>query len=280
MINTFYKASDVKEILTFLTSHNENTGILAGGTDINRLNSQSSYKSVIDISEAGLQEIKRTESGIEIGACVTFQQALESKFIPSYLGKALRYAGSRTLRNMATIGGNAALQRSDSYLLPVLIAAKARLITTDLSEDGTIIEENVPIREYIEHRNMFQHTLIVRICLNKPERFVASERFCKSIQAPPSIVIGFGADYSEQKKVLNNLRIVIGTAFYGIYRLQKVEEAVAHGVIQTAEELEKAVVGETKAVSDYTGSEAYKKYLAGTAAAHFFIECQTAAGRF
>ena len=180
---------------------------------------------------------------------------------------------------MATIGGNIALQRSDSYLLPVLIAAKVRLLTVDLSENGDLIEDSVPIREYIEHRDMFQHTLIDRICLDKPERFAASERFCKSVQAPPSIVAGFGADYSEQKKILNNLRIVIGTASYGIYRLLKVEEAVNQGAIQTAIELEKAVIDETKAVSDFTGSASYKKYLAGTAAANFFTECLTASGR-
>ncbi|NQT59669.1 MAG: FAD binding domain-containing protein [Bacteroidetes bacterium] len=279
MIETYYKADDVKEILTLITNHDKNAGFLAGGTDINRLNSQSRYETVIDITSACLKEIKKTKFGLEIGACVTFEQALEDKSIPAYLIKALRYAGSRTLRNMATIGGNVALQRSDSYLLPVLIAAKARLITVDLSENGELIEDSVPIREYIEHREMFHHTLLARICLDKPERFAASERFCKSIQAPPSIVVGFGADYSEKRKILNNLRIVIGTEPYGIYRLLKVEEAVNQGAIQTAEELEKAVTEETKAISDYTGSDSYKKYLAGTAAANFFTECLTAYGR-
>lgn len=279
MIKAFYKADTVKEILTLITLHDSKAGFLAGGTDINRLHSQSKYETVIDINTACLQEIKKTDLGLEIGACVTFERALEDSSIPAYLRKALRYAGSRTLRNMATIGGNVALQRSDSYLLPVLIAAKARLKTIDLSENGELIEDSVPIREYVEHKDMFQHTLIARICLDKPERFAASERFCKSIQAPSSIVVGFGADYSEQKKILHNVRIVIGTAPYGIYRLLKVEEAVNQGAIQTAAELEKAVSDETKAISDYTGSDKYKKYLAGTASANFFTECLAASGR-
>jgi len=279
MIKKYYKADNVKEILTLITSHDKKAGFLAGGTDINRLNSQSNYEIVIDMTSACLKEIKKTDLGLEIGACVTFEQALENSSIPVYLRKALKYAGSRTLRNMATVGGNVALQRSDSYLLPVLIAAKARLITVDLSENGELIEDSVPIREYVEHRDMFHHTLIARICLDKPERFAASERFCKSIQAPPSIVVGFGADYSEQKKILNNLRIVIGTAPYGIYRLLKVEEAVNQGAIQTAIELEKAVSDETKAISDFTGTDTYKKYLAGIAAANFFTECLSVSGR-
>jgi putative selenate reductase FAD-binding subunit len=279
MIKTYYKADNVKEILTLITNHDKKAGFLAGGTDINRLNSQSVYETVIDMTSACLKKIDKTDLGIEIGACVTFEKALEDPSIPAYLRKALRYAGSRTLRNMATIGGNVALQRSDSYLLPVLIAAKARLITVDLSENGELIEDSVPIREYVEHRDMFHHTLIARICLDKPDRFAASERFCKSIQAPPSIVVGFGADYSEQKRMLNNLRIVIGTSPYGIYRLLDVEEAVNQGAIQTTVELEKAVADETKAISDFTGSSSYKKYLAGTAAANFFTECLTASGR-
>jgi putative selenate reductase FAD-binding subunit len=279
VIKTYYKAENVKEILTLITNHDKKAGFLAGGTDINRLNSQSIYETVIDMSSACLKEIHKTDLGLEIGACVTFEKALEYPSIPAFLRKALRYAGSRTLRNMATIGGNVALQRSDSYLLPVLIAAKARLITVDLSENGELIEDSVPIREYIEHRDMFHHTLIKRICLDKPARFADSERFCKSIQAPPSLVIGFGADYSEHKKILNNLRLVIGTAPYGIYRLLNVEEAVNQGAIQTAVELEKAVADETKAKSDFTGSASYKKYLAGTAAANFFTECLTASGR-
>jgi CO/xanthine dehydrogenase FAD-binding subunit len=43
---------------------------------------------------------------------------------------------------MATIGGNIALGRDDSYLMPALLAAKVRLLTAGLTEEGSIPRTN------------------------------------------------------------------------------------------------------------------------------------------
>ncbi len=286
MIENYVRVSSIKEALEIKALHGAEAGYLAGGTEINRLNTQHPFAVVIDLQDLGLSSIAEDGNGFELGSCVTFQQALDWKSVPAAFADALRYAGSRTLRNSATIGGNIASGRPDSYLLPFLTAAKVRLILADIGSEELEHEESVPIREFAEHSEMYRDSLIVRIVFDKPGRFAASQRFSKSIQGAVSLTAGFGADFSDSDaRPLENVRIALGGTGVGnyeggmVYRLPDIESALSEGVIRTAAELQKAVSEATAAVSDFTGSAEYKKYLAGTAVAQLYSRGLEKAGR-
>ncbi len=101
---------------------------LAGGTEINRLGSTITAGHLISIKRVEeLKEIKESVGLVSIGAGCTFSEVLASDLVPAYMKEACRFMASQTKRNMATIGGCAALLRSDSYIIPTLMAAKAKL---------------------------------------------------------------------------------------------------------------------------------------------------------
>ncbi|MCF7942958.1 MAG: FAD binding domain-containing protein [Spirochaetia bacterium] len=286
MIENYVRVSSIKEALEIKALHGAKAGYLAGGTDINRLNTLHPYAVVIDLQDLGLNRIDENEKGFELGSCVTFQQALDWKSVPADFSEALRYAGSRTLRNSATIGGNIACGLPDSYLLPFLTAAKVRLILADIGSEELEHEESVPIREFTEHPEMYRDSLIVRVVFDKPGRFAASQRFSKSVQGAVTLTAGFGADFSKtDARPLRNVRIALGGTGVGsheggtVYRLPDIESALSEGVIQTASELQEVVSKATFAVSDFTGSAEYKKYLAGTAVAQLYSRGLEKAGR-
>lgn len=111
------------------------TAYLAGGTEINRLGSSVCADTLIDLRH--LTELKRIaaeKDGVRIGALAVFQDVLEHPLTPDWFRESVSFMASRTKRNMATIGGNLSLRRDDSYLMPALMAAGARI--TLLGPDG------------------------------------------------------------------------------------------------------------------------------------------------
>lgn len=120
---------------------------LQGGTDVLRLGGCDEVSSpLIDLRNAVSDVIAEDHGTIEIGARATFTSLVESSLVPSWLRQAALYMASLQLRNQATIGGNIALGRDDSYLVPSLVAAGAVVGTMD--ETGK--SASMPISEYLK----------------------------------------------------------------------------------------------------------------------------------
>lgn len=252
-----------------------NDGVfLAGGTEVNRLGSSVQGSRVISLKQVNLKSIESHGDVVSIGAMVTFQEAIDHPLIPGYIKEALRFCASRTRRNMATIGGNISLSRDDSYLLSTLVAAKARLILADITHDGVYNEEDVPIREYHAFREHFAGSLILKIVLNKPQRFVASSRFARTAQSPAAVTVSFGADISSGSA--HDVRICAAVKGSGVSRLLQVEESVSNGQLAAPEDAATLVGADIAFIDDITGSATYKRYLLGTAVAELYRACLSA----
>ncbi len=118
---------------------------LSGGTEILRLNTGVDKNSpLIDILPLLSDEIRKEGDSVLIGASATFALLLSSPGVPDYLKEALCYMPSPQLRNQATIGGNIASWRDDSFLIPTLSASGAEL--TVVSSDGE--KERMSIKDY------------------------------------------------------------------------------------------------------------------------------------
>lgn len=271
MITEYIQAKSPKDALEAIQKAGEGTVFLAGGTEVNRLGSSVRCNRIVSLKRLGLDKIEESNKVVSIGSMVTFQQALESDVVPDYFKTALRFCGSRTRRNMATIGGNVTLSRDDSYLLPMLIAAKARLVLGDITHEGKYNEEDVPIREYHAFREHFTGSLILKIVLNKPQRFVASSRFARTAQSPSAVTVSFGADLSSGTP--HDVRICAAVKGSGISRLIQVEEGVSNGQYQTPEDAATQAGADIAFVDDITGSAAYKRYLLGTAVSELYRAC-------
>ncbi len=271
MITEFITSASPEEALKAIQKSGERTVFLAGGTEIHRLGSSVLCNRVVSLKQSGLKSIESSNGIVSLGSMVTLQQAIESELVPEYLKQALRFCGSRTRRNMATIGGNVSLSRDDSYLLPTLIAAKARLLLADITDDGTYNEEDVPIREYHAFREHFAGSLIMKIVFNKPGRFVASSRFSRTVQSPAAVTVSFGADISSDS--VHDLRICAAIKGSGITRLIQVEEGVSSGQLAAPEDAATLAGADIAFVDDITGSAAYKRYLLGTAVSELYRAC-------
>ena len=100
---------------------------LAGGTEDLRLK-QNAPDAVIPL--AGLIERKAEVRGEEVflSSALTFSDLESSALVPLPLKEAAGKMASRALKNAATLGGNIASKRCDSYLIPALLAYGAKLV--------------------------------------------------------------------------------------------------------------------------------------------------------
>lgn len=106
----------------------DTTVYFAGGTDNLRLGGAAEGKELIDINTLGFDTIEEKNGKIYIGARVTLQKLTESDLVPAFLKEAAKFCSSFVKRNSATVGGNLALRRDDSYLAAAFCAAEARVI--------------------------------------------------------------------------------------------------------------------------------------------------------
>ncbi|RVU55354.1 FAD binding domain-containing protein [Anaerosphaera multitolerans] len=151
----FYAPKSEEELIDVLKVADDNTYIIAGGTDliIKLKNKKIVDFSVIDITKINLwKNIVEDEENIYIGSLITMTELCNSELIKTKLPALYRAAyelGSTQIRNKATIGGNIsnASQSADTLLALYAYDAKVKIIKGDGKERLVNIEDFITGRE-------------------------------------------------------------------------------------------------------------------------------------
>ena len=226
---------------------------IAGGTEVNRLGSDIAGMAdgLISLKKCeGLSGIEKDGGKVRIGAMCTFQILVESWDVPAYLKEAALFMASRTKRNMATIGGNIAAYRDDSYLLPVLLAVHAELEV--LTKDGM---KNMSIGSWKKAAEGGEELLITSVII--PEYAgAASKRYANTAQS--HAVLTMSAAMTE-----DGISMTGAIKNYGIVRFSDIEKTFNENENVSEEEIMEMVRECTglQLSDDMFGSDAYKRYL-------------------
>ena len=231
---------------------------IAGGTEVNRLGSDAATAAdtLISLKKcAGLNEIKDAGDKVCIGAMCTFQQIAESEKVPAYLKEAAHFMASRTKRNMATIGGNIAALRDDSYMLPVLFAVHAELEV--LKAGGT---EKMSAYSYMEAAEAGGDMLITAVIVPKNMKAV-SKRYANTAQS--HAVLTMSAAMTDEGISLYGAVKNVGLLYFC-----DLEKAFRENPEISEDEIVEMVRVCTglETADDMFGSDAYKRYLIGVTA--------------
>ncbi|MCK5153291.1 MAG: FAD binding domain-containing protein [Spirochaetales bacterium] len=254
MIKEVFKPSSFEEAVKLKSS---DVYYLSGGTQINwtpamderKIKGEPQIEKVIYLKDILSSEIKKEGSALSISAGVTLQEVIDNSETPDALKKAAKYIASRNIRNMATIGGNIAANRADSYVIPCLIALKADVETAD--------EGIMCVEKYVREEKT---GLIKRIILPLLDGVCVVDAVYKSSGSYPSVTTAVMV--SKQEVV-----IVVGCVSKHVVRIKKLEQSVLNGSLKGSG-LAAAVEAEVNPVGDLLGSAKYKKYLSGTMVAH------------
>lgn len=144
----------LKEVLHYLSSANECTRILAGGTDVIVGRTQGSKrfadaKVLVDINRIPeIKSIEEKDGMISIGSAVTFREICKSKLVEEklpLLKKAASMVGSQQIRNRATIAGNFVNNAPCADTVPALLVYDASIEIKSQKSERTI-----PLQEFLQ----------------------------------------------------------------------------------------------------------------------------------
>ena len=228
------------------------SAFLAGGTEINRLDSLVEADTLISIRRIPeLQVIEAGDDEVKIGAACTFQALLEDDRIPAYLKEALSFMASRTKRNMATIGGNIAVCRCDSYLLATLLAADAKLCVMDKGGAVTKTDLSAYVKEPVPG-------LITAVVIPASIPFIASKRYARTAASHAFLTVSVA-------KADGAYRVAAAIRNTGVMLFPVLAQMITDDADVTEETLIETIRG-CKGVDfkdDMHASANYKQYLLG-----------------
>ena len=241
---------------------NASAVFIAGGTEVNRLGSDAAAAADTLISLkncAGLNDIYDAGDRIRFGAMCTFQQIIDDERVPSYVREAARFMASRTKRNMATIGGNIAALRDDSYMMPLLLAVHAELEV--LKAGG---KECMCITAYEEAAETGEDMLITAVCVPKDIK-VVSKRYANTAQSHAVLTMS-AAMLDEGISMYGAVKNV------GLLHFCDLEKAFRENPDISEDEIVEMVRVCTglETADDMFGSDAYKRYLIAVTAFDLF----------
>ncbi len=210
---------------------------------------------LISLERLGLGFIRCAQSQCTIGATVSFQQVLDGPpRIPPALRDAVSRTASRTLRNMATIGGELGLLSHSSTLLPVLIALHARVRLAG--------RKAIEVERYCSERPA---GLILDVSIPDTALPCGVRTLSRTSHSMMSLVVAVSAGAASP--AARGLRVVVSDCRGQLLRLSGIENALEGAALPSRDRLEAMVRGAFSPAADMHASAAYKSSLAGVFAA-------------
>jgi putative selenate reductase FAD-binding subunit len=253
MISEILRPQTVEEALRLKAR--PGTAYLGGGTWLNSCASPEDITALISLERLGLNTIESSAGRCRIGASVTLQQIVDSAVVPAAIREAASLTASRTLRNMATMGGECAFRALDSALIPALLAMEAEIVFAETTVPA-------PAEDlWKEHADR----LILSVTMPLGGRLGALKSLSRTSHSRRTVVIAVGA--AEIAPQLRAVRIVASDCVGRPGRLRDVERALEGAPLPPKARIEELVTIGLAAQADIHASAEYKRYMAGVMAA-------------
>lgn len=261
MIQTYHRPSTADEAVALAA---EGAVFLAGGTQVNRAPADRRVPAaVVDLRDVVPTGVRFDGTDTVVGALTTLQEIVDDDRLPEALRSAAGFIPTRSVRNIASIGGNVGAGRPDSYLIPALIALGGLVRT---SEGEVAMVENFIVEK--------SGALIMEIIVPEPLGSCVAVKESRSQLALPvvSAAVGLVTDGGDLTAAI----VAAGCVAERTVRLRHVEEALVAGHLDDRETLERAIREEIQPRADILGSVEYKTYVNGTVIAGAVERCREA----
>jgi len=261
MIKQFFKPTSLEEAMLLKEKYGQSVTWFAGGAYFNHISFHARYEKVIGLEGLGLHAVHTKRDQISIGATVTLQKLTDNSLVPKPLRRAAAQAATRTIRNMATIGGDIAVGGQKTRLAPCLIALEATVVTSS--------KENMSVENYLESGC---RDLILKITLPEKNHTCYINQFTHKANAPAVIDAAVCMNNTTDTKA-NGAIVAIGSIEETPRRLKKVEELIMADSKLEPETISKIVSDCIQPTDDILGSADFKKYIAGQTVTECIMNC-------
>ena len=260
-VDEYLYPSDVTEAMSFLKEKEKST-FIAGGTHLTSGRSRN-ISCLIDITRLGLNEIKKNDDLIEVGATTTISEMYESPLIAKIgnglLSKACQLIADTPLRNKITLGGNIAHLFPWAGLPVVLLTLDAKIhIQRQNSEVYTLSTD-----DYFTKGAVPTGELITGVTFPiKSGWFHRYEKFALTTVDYSWLTIAFAAKVQDGKIIDSRVAV---SRIIKVKRISEVEAILKDQNIATLDinEAVQTLQSAIEIVQDYRSSKGYRRQLLG-----------------
>jgi probable selenate reductase FAD-binding subunit len=274
-IKHYFRPASLTEALNLLACYSQSAKVLAGGTDLLIPQALESSPEIVVISLKDIEDLrqitKTAEGDIFVGAMVRHAEVAQSPLVQQYfpaLAKASDWVGSRSIRSVATIGGNICNASPSADTAPPLLAYEARVVIE--SPSG---ERVVEIGDFFTGPSMtcLQNVEILKGFLLRPKSgwLADYEKIGLRKAMEIAIVNACVAVAKDKQSRCSEIRIALGAVAPTPIRARKAEAILENREMtrELIEECAKTAVGETKPISDIRSSADYRRKMT-----HFLVK--------
>ncbi|MDQ7825362.1 MAG: FAD binding domain-containing protein [Candidatus Eremiobacteraeota bacterium] len=261
MFNEFLRPASVKEAV-MLKNSSPASAYIAGGTEVNsrgwcmRRPGAQVPDRAIGVAHLPLAAIEETESGVIIGANMVIQDLLDNPATPPLLAEAARHFANRTIRNMATLGGNIGTNKSCSNLIPSLLALDARVHLA--AESG---DTDLPLLEHIARPDPCALILKVSVSRARINAKWATRRHSRT--ANDISILSVSVTLFGDSSKIESPRVAMGGVAATVVRLLELEKQLDGQSLPSRDEIEAEVKRMVTPIDDLRGSARFKRHIAG-----------------
>jgi probable selenate reductase FAD-binding subunit len=243
---SYHRPTTIAQALQLKAELGPGAVFLAGGTEVNnRLAGRPT--ALIDIAGLRLDAVDRTDSGVRLGAGVTFQRLVDHPDVPGYIKTAALQMVNRNIRNRATVGGHLGNNRSCADLIPVLVAAQAQVQLAD---------RELPVEQLVQSAP----GLILSVFVPRTERRFGLMNMTRT--ASDISLIAVAVSLRMEGDCIREPIVAVGGVAAHVVRLAAVEKALDGRPLPSAQHIEPLIAGSVSPIDDLRGSAAYKRHLA------------------
>jgi carbon-monoxide dehydrogenase medium subunit len=262
-VSSYFQPGSLPEAVALLHQHGPELLVMAGGTVAMPLINEgiSLPVMVMGLRRAGLDRIKRSDEGLEIGAMATLT-ALTALPDAPLLAEAARHTASWAIRNMGTVGGNLFTPPPGGDVATALLALDARVEL--MGPAGSRI---LPIADFwtgFLTTALGPEELVTRILVPlRPGRHAFLKLGRKAANTPAVVTVAI--DAAMDGDVVREIQIALGAAGPHPLRSAGAEAAVA-GRALTPEVMgaaAAAAVEDAEPFADAVASAWYRRRMVG-----------------
>jgi carbon-monoxide dehydrogenase medium subunit len=263
---------NIKELHEELRRFGDDAKLIAGGTALVTMMKQRLVRPSCLISlrsVRGLNGIAEKNGGLKLGGLLTHRQVETSPVVRRrlpLLAETYRHVATIRVRNMATVGGGLAHADPNQDPPPTLIALGAAVKASSSKGDRVI-----PLDEFftdyyetvLKPDEVITEVFVPRLAPNSAGAFL--KFLPRSADDYATVSAAAVITLDGAKKVFTDARIAMGSVGSVPVRAREAEE-VLRGQPVNAEVIREAAEAAKRAVdpiSDFRGSAAYKKEMAG-----------------
>ncbi|MFP4407477.1 MAG: FAD binding domain-containing protein [Spirochaetaceae bacterium] len=259
MIKEFVRPSSVEEAAAL---GKEGYVLLAGGTQVNNAPFKkwgAPVEKVASLDALGLGGVEYSGERLIIGAGVTLQELTDTPIVPEPLRQAAGFIPTRSVRNIATIGGNVGANRPDSYVIPALIALRAVAVTPD---------GELPVEAYVSQE---REDLILSFALPPTQGACCVAKESRSHLSLP--VVSAAVRLATSGDGIREAVVAAGCVAPHVVRLPEVERYVVEARSLQDGALEERIADSVEPFADILGSVEYKRYINSVIIADLIRRC-------